>query len=205
MNKIDLKTKSLGREILKFKEIDSTQKEVWRRIENGNIRNGNLVISEKQTDGIGTHGRTWHTNKNNITFSFLVFPNCNIKRLENLTYKIAEILVEIFKDLYGIFLEIKNPNDLIINGKKVGGILTETKLQGEIVKSLVIGIGVNTNNEEFPKELENIATSIKNEFDIEIDNTYIITEFCNRFEEYLECQEIICVASAKECTVAMAE
>lgn len=186
MNKIDLKTKFLGREILRFKEIDSTQKEIWRRIENENIRNGNLVISEKQTNGIGTHGRTWHTYKNNITFSFLVFPNCNIKRLENLTYKIAELLVEIFKDLYDISLEIKIPNDLIIKEKKVGGILTETKLQGEIVKSLVIGIGVNTNNEEFPKELENIATSIKNEFDIEIDNMYIITEFCNRFEEYLE-------------------
>lgn len=186
MNKIDLKTKYIGREIFKFKEIDSTQKEIWRRIENENIRNGNLVIAEKQTNGIGTHGRTWHTNKNNITFSFLVFPNCNIKRLENLTYKIAEILVKIFKDLYDISLEIKIPNDLIINGKKVGGILTETKLQGEIVKSLVIGIGINTNNEEFSKELENIATSIKNEFDIEVDNVYIITEFCNRFEEYLE-------------------
>lgn len=191
MNKINLKTKFLGREIFKFNEIDSTQKEAWRRIENGNIRNGNLIITKRQTSGIGTHGRIWHTDSENITFSFVIFPNCNIKKIENLTYKIAEILKDIFKNLYEINLEIKIPNDLMIRNKKVGGILTETKLQGEIVKSLVIGIGINTKINEFPKELEEIATSIKKEFDIRIDNLEVITEFCNNFEEYLEEMEII--------------
>ena len=196
MNNINLKTKYLGKEIFKFKEIDSTQKEIWRRIENEKIRNGSLIITENQNSGIGTHGRSWHTDSNNITFSFSIFPNCNIRKLENLTYDIAEIFVEIFKDLYEVNLDIKIPNDLIIKGKKVGGILTETKLQGENVKVLVIGIGINTNSEKFPKELEKTATSIKNELNIEIDNLQVITEFCNRFEEYLENN---CVVSAKEC------
>lgn len=191
MNKINLKTKFLGREIFKFNEIDSTQKEAWRRIENGNIRNGNLIITKRQTSGIGTHGRIWHADSENITFSFVIFPNCNIKKIENLTYKIAEILKDVFKNLYEIILEIKIPNDLMIRNKKVGGILTETKLQGEIVKSLVIGVGINTKINEFPKELEGIATSIKKEFGIKIDNLEVITEFCNKFEEYLEEMEII--------------
>ena len=191
MNNLNLKTKYLGREIFKFKEIDSTQKEIWRRVENGTVRNGSLVIAESQTLGIGTHGRTWHTDSNNITFSFSIFPNCNIKKLENLTHKIAEIFALIFNELYEILPEIKVPNDLIVNGKKVGGILTETKLQGENVKVLVIGIGINTNSEKFPEELETIATSIKNEFNIEIDNLQIITEFCNRFEENLIKEQII--------------
>ena len=156
-----------------------------------NIRNGSLIITKRQTLGIGTHGRIWHTDSENITFSFVIFPNCNIKKIENLTYKIAEILKDIFKNLYEINLEIKIPNDLMIRNKKVGGILTETKLQGEIVKSLVIGIGINTKINEFPKELEEIATSIKKEFDIRIDNLEVITEFCNNFEEYLEEMEII--------------
>lgn len=186
MNKINLKTKYLGREIFKFKEIDSTQKEIWRRIEDDNIRNGILIIAENQTFGIGTHGRTWYTNNENITFSFSLFPDCKIEKLENFTYEIAEILVEIFKDLYDVCLEIKLPNDLMINNRKVGGILTETKLQGEYVKAIVIGIGINTNCTEFLKELENIATSIKREFNIKVDNLQIITEFCNRFEEYFE-------------------
>lgn len=203
MNNMKLKTKYLGREIFKFKEIDSTQKEVWRRIESGNIRNGNLVITEKQTSGIGTHGRIWDTDKSNITFSFSLFPNCNIEKLENFTYEIAKILTEIFKDFYNVKLEIKLPNDLMINSKKVGGILTESKLHGSIVKSLVIGIGINTNRNKFPKDLKQVATSIKNEFDIEIDNMQIITEFCNRLEKYLEKLKIICVVSAKDCAVAV--
>ena len=63
----------------------------------------------------------------------------------------------------------------MIDGKKVGGILTETKLQGETVKYLAIGVGINTNKEE-------ISTSIKKEFNIEIDNLKVIEEFCKIFE-----------------------
>lgn len=177
-----LKTKFLGKEILEFEEIDSTQKELWRRIENGNANNGCVVIAKNQTDGTGTHGRKWYTVPGNITFSFLIFPNCNIKKLENLTYKIAEILKKVFKDLYDISLDIKLPNDLMINGKKVGGILTETKLQGENVKVLVIGVGINTNITNFPCELEGKATSIKRELGIEVANFWPIFEFLNRFE-----------------------
>ena len=75
-----LKTKYLGKEIFEFKEIDSTQKEIWRKIENGSASNGCLVIAEKQTSGIGTHGRKWYTDSKNITFSFSIFPNCNISK-----------------------------------------------------------------------------------------------------------------------------
>ena len=177
-----LNTKYLGKEILEFKEIDSTQKEIWRRIENGNASNGCLVIAEKQTAGIGTHGREWYTESGNITFSFSIFPNCNIKKLENLTYKIAEIFKEVFKDLYDISLDIKLPNDLMLNGKKIGGILTETKLQGENVKALVIGVGINTTVSSFPEELEEKATSIKRELDIEVANFWLIFRFLEQFE-----------------------
>lgn len=177
-----LKTKCLGKEILEFKEIDSTQKEIWRRIENGNVSNGCLVIAEKQTSGMGTHGRKWYTDSGNITFSFSIFPNCNIRELENLTYKIAVILKDVFKDLYNISLDIKLPNDLMINGKKVGGILTETKLQGENVKVLVIGVGINTTVTRFPEELEDKATSIKKEFNIEVANFWLIFRFLEQFE-----------------------
>ena len=69
------------------------------------------------------------------------------------------------------------------NGKKVGGILTETKLHNEEVRYIVIGIGINIAKQEFNKEIKEIATSIEQEFNINIDRNYIITEFCNRFEE----------------------
>lgn len=177
MNKI------IGQKIFHYEKIDSTQKEIWRRVEKNNIENGTVIIADTQTDAIGTHGRTWYTEKNNnIAFSFVLFPNCDIDKLSNFTYEIAEIWKEIFENLYGIKLNIKLPNDLMINGKKVGGILTETKLQGNIVKCIVIGIGINTNAKELSSEIKDIATSIKNEFNIEINNYDVIKEFCNRFE-----------------------
>ena len=179
MNKINfenLLTKFIGRNIFYYETIDSTQKEAWRKIENNNIENGSLIITNIQTSGIGTHGRVWHTEKNNnIAFSTVLFPNCDISKLDNLTYDIAEILVEIFKKMYQIDIDIKLPNDLIINNKKVGGILTETKLQGNRVKDLVIGIGINTNQNEISEEIKDISTSIKNEFNIDIDNYLIIS------------------------------
>ena len=89
----------------------------------------------------GTHGRRWHTDeKNNIAFSFLIEANCEIEKLEGITLEIAETMVEVFKKLYHISLTIRFPNDIVYQGKKLGGILTETKLCGKIVKYVVVGI-----------------------------------------------------------------
>ena len=160
--------------IIHYEKIDSTQKEVWRKIENGII-----ISADIQTEGIGTHGRTWYTTqKGNIAFSIGLEPNLPVQQFQNLTIEIAETILEVFEKLYQIKLQIKYPNDIMINKQKVGGILTETKLQGEIVKQLVIGIGINTNNEE-------ISTSIKKEFGISIDNSKVIDEICQRIGEKL--------------------
>lgn len=158
-----------------FEKIDSTQKEAWRRLENGII-----ISADIQTDGIGTHGRTWYTTqKGNVAFSMGLEPNAPIAKIENLTIEIAEIILKVFENLYQINLQIKHPNDIMVNNKKIGGILTETKLQGETVKQLVIGIGINTNNEE-------ISTSIKKEYGIEIDNSKVIDELCQRIGKVFE-------------------
>ncbi len=182
----NLKTKYLGKKIVHLEKIDSTQKEVWRRLNNNNIENGTIIISDIQTDGVGTHGRTWYTTeKNNIAFSFFINLNCNINLLHGFTIEVAEIFIKIFETLYNIKIDIKNPNDLTVNEKKIGGILVESKCVGNIVKYIVIGIGINTNQKKFPNEIKNIATSIKNEFNIEIDNTKVLETFCNLLEEKL--------------------
>lgn len=182
-----LKTKYLGRNIFHYKEIDSTQKEIWRRININKIENGTIIYAELQNSGIGTHGRKWYTdNENNIAFSMYIEVNCDIKKLEGLTKKIAEIILDIFNDIYKIGLDIKLPNDIYCKGKKLGGILTETKVISNTAKYLVIGIGINTNKQKFAKEIENIATSISKEFNIKIDTIDFINEFCNRFEQEIE-------------------
>ena len=68
------------------------------------------------------------------------------------------------------------------NDRKIAGILTQSKSIENTLKYLVIGIGINTNQQKFNEEISNIATSIKNEFNIEVDNEKVISEFCNLFE-----------------------
>ena len=167
-----------------YHKIDSTQLEIWRRIEENKIENKTVVIADIQTNGKGTHGRKWHTDEvNNIAFSFFRQINCEIDKLDGLTTEMAQIILDIFKELYQVNLQIKLPNDIFYNGKKVGGILSETKVSGNIVKYIVVGIGINTYQTKFDTEIKDIATSIKNEFGIDVDRMKIIEEFCNRFEK----------------------
>ena len=85
--------------------------------------------------------------------------------------------------MYGYELKIKMPNDLILNGKKICGILTEVHTQGEKIEYLLISIGFNVNEEEFSKELIEIATSLKNEYKKEFDREEIIVNIINAINE----------------------
>lgn len=188
----NLKTKFLGKNVYHYERIDSTQKEIWRRIEKKEIKNGTIILADIQTGGIGTHGRTWYTDtKNNIAFSFYIQTDCKLQKLEGLTLEIAQTIVETFQQLYQITLHIKLPNDIVSKNKKIGGILTQTKVQNEKVKCIVVGIGINTNQEKFAKEIKDLATSIKKEFSINVENEAVITKFCELFEKKLIERNII--------------
>ena len=182
----NLTTNFLGRNSFFYKIIDSTQDEIWRIVEKGNINNGTLVMADIQECGRGTHGRVWHTDEEkNIAFSFLIKPNCSINKIDGLTTDIAKIILNILKEEYKVELEIKKPNDIVYHNKKIGGILTETKLVSEQVKYLVVGIGINTIKMQFTDDIKDIATSIKKEFGLEIDAQEFIAKFCNKFEKYI--------------------
>lgn len=180
----NLHTEILGKQFEYYDEINSTQKEIWKRINCNQIENGTVICAGGQTNGIGTHGRVWHTDeKNNIAFSFFINANTDVKNLDGITIEIARIILQVFKNLYNIELQIKEPNDIVYDNKKIGGILTETNLVGSLVKNLVIGIGINTNQLYFSDDIKEIATSIKEKFGIEIDNELVISEICNLFEK----------------------
>ena len=182
----NLNTKYLSRKFDYYKTIDSTQDEIWRRIESGNLINGETVFSEIQTNSYGTHGRIWHTDETgNIAFSFVIQTNSKIENLDGMTLEIAQIFVKIFKE-YEINIKIKLPNDLYLNGKKMGGILCQTKLIGENVRYIVIGIGININKMNFSEDIKEIATSVKKEFpEMEVNNLEIVSKLCNIFEDIL--------------------
>ena len=86
------------------------------------------------------------------------------------------------KEKYKIKVTIKPPNDIYYLEKKLGGILTETKIYSNKIKYIVVGIGLNTNKRKFEGEIKNIGTSIINEFGIKINKEEFITYFCNEFE-----------------------
>ena len=182
----NINTKYIGKNIVYHEVIDSTQKEA-KKLAAQNIQNGSVIIADEQTEGIGTHGRTWLSQAGqNIMMTLIIYPNCGIDKLDGITIDIANCLIDVIRKLYNIKLEIKKPNDLILNNRKSGGILTETKVENEIVKNLFIGIGFNVNQKDFPEEIKNIATSLKKETGRDFSKEAIIIEFLNNFESVLE-------------------
>ena len=94
-----LDTKIIGKNLIVLEEVDSTQKYIKEKAKQG-AENGLVVIANNQTAGIGTNGRTWYTKKNdNLTFSILLKPNCNVKNIENLSIEIAKIIVYVMYDI----------------------------------------------------------------------------------------------------------
>lgn len=180
----NLETKKIGRNFIYYEEINSTQK-LAKKLAQENIEEGTTIFADYQTDGIGTHERKWYSNKGeNIAFTFLLYPNCNISKLKNLTIEIAEKIVEALYELYKIKVDIKKPNDLIIKGKKLGGILTETQISGETVEKLFVGIGINVHQTKFNEEIYNIATSLEKEYpEIRFEREVITAKILNKLEK----------------------
>ena len=166
-----------------YKEIESTHKYA-KKIEN---QGNKIIIAGKQTGGIGTKGRQWHTGEDkNIALTIIVHPNCEIKKLEGLTTLIAEKIQDSIYELYKYKLQIKEPNDLILNGKKICGILTEIHTQGEKIEYLLISTGFNVNEDKFDLNINEIATSLKKEFNKEFEREEIIIKIINKIIKIIE-------------------
>lgn len=178
------KTKYIGKEIHFLKEIDSTQTEAKRNVTK--YSNGTIIIADVQTKGKGTHGRTWHTKDDNIAMTIILKPEIKIKKLEGFTVEIAKNIQKTIKDLYNINLEIKLPNDLLLNNKKICGILTEATTIKENVKEIFIGIGFNVNENEFADEIVDIATSLYKETNHAYCREDIICKIIENIEIELE-------------------
>lgn len=193
LNKEKNKSSRILKNIEYFEEIESTHTYI-KNIADSDLKKRELtVIAERQTKGIGTKGRVWHTGiKKNIAVSILLRPECNLQKMNGLTVMIADCMKNVIQELYDIKLEIKYPNDLMLNNKKIGGILTEINTMGEKINYLIISIGFNVNEENFSKEIREIATSLKKEYnDIEFSRDEIIMNFLEELENQLEVMKII--------------
>lgn len=176
------KTNILGKNVIYYKEIGSTQDEAKKLI-NTKIDNGTIILADSQNKGRGTKENIWYTGiGKNIAMTLIIFPKCNIQMLDGLTKLIAECIVNTISELYNYELTIKYPNDVFLNGKKIAGILTETSTSKNKVNHILIGIGFNVNEDNFNTDTVNIATSLKREYDKEFSREEIIKRFLEIFE-----------------------
>lgn len=152
-------TKYIGKNIIYKEKMESTQELAKKLI---NEINGTIVITDEQTKGKGTKGRKWLTTKEkNITMTIILKDDWKVEDLDGLTLKIAEAIKNAIKELYGYELKIKEPNDLILNGKKICGILTECSSMNNKVNYILIGIGFDVNEEIFNEELRKYSNFSK--------------------------------------------
>lgn len=177
----NMNTGWFGRKIDYHTVIDSTNNEVKRLADSET--EGLLVIADEQTAGKGRRGRVWQSPpKSGIWMSFLLKPEIEPSKASMITLIAAMAARESIERTTGLSALIKWPNDIVINGKKVTGILTEMSTDMECISYIVVGIGFNVNNRSFPKEIEGVATSLEMETGSEVSREQIICNFGESFE-----------------------
>ena len=178
------KTKVIGRDIRVFEETTSTN-DVIEKLARDGVREGAVVFAESQTKGRGRLGRKWMSPLHQgLWFSVLLRPELRPQETTQLTVASATALRRAIKNVTGILAEIKWPNDLLIGGKKVVGILTEMSAEVDRVRHVILGIGVDVNQDaaEFPAELRKIATSLKIESGRKISRAELATEILRELD-----------------------
>ena len=157
------RTKVIGRDIRVFEQTTSTN-DVIEKLARDGVREGVVVFAESQTRGRGRLGRKWISpGRKGLWFSVLLRPDLRPQETTQMTVASATALLRAIEAVTGLSLEIKWPNDILIRGKKVAGILTELSAELDQVRHVILGIGVDVNlgAGEFPAELRKLATSLR--------------------------------------------
>lgn len=175
-----------GREILYLDEVDSTNTAAKKAAENG-AAHGTLVVSERQTGGKGRRGRVWDSPRGTGIFMTLILrPEMAPVHASMLTLVAALAVAGGIKECTGASSLIKWPNDIVMGGKKVCGILTEMSADPDCINYVAVGIGINVNREEFPEEIREVAASIFTETGKKTKRSLLISAVMAAFERYYE-------------------
>jgi len=177
----NLQTKFIGKNIIYFEKIDSTN--LYAKTIGETCDDGTVITCENQEVGRGRLGKQWKSQAGSICMSVILKPHIDIGKVSKIT-QVCAAAISLSLDELKVDAKIKWPNDLMINNKKICGILTEMNSDKNKVNYVVVGIGLNANNkyENFPFEIKNIATSILNETGIYIKRNVIAAKILNNFE-----------------------
>jgi BirA family biotin operon repressor/biotin-[acetyl-CoA-carboxylase] ligase len=179
-----LRTKRMGRKLKLLDSVESTQTIAHELAEAG-AEEGTLVIAEEQTAGRGRMGRGWHSPKGRgVWMSLILRPQIPIHFTPQLTLLVAVALCRAIRAIRPLPVAIKWPNDLLIEGKKISGILLESNAEDERLRHIVAGVGVSVNlrEEDYPEQLRDVATSLRIASGSEWSRAELIRTFLEQFE-----------------------
>lgn len=183
--------KVFGKEIIRLSSVDSTNNFAATLISDQLCQNGTAILADSQSYGKGQRGNSWYSEAGkNLLVSFIFKPDkLSVLRQHEMTWLTSICLVKTL-GIFNIDAEIKWPNDIFVNGKKIAGILIENQLSGELISNSIIGIGLNVNQTDF-NGIE--ATSIQLEFNKEISIEIVFNELCNQlnslFREFHQAED----------------
>ncbi len=174
-------TRWLAHPCVCLESVDSTNEYAKRMAKEAAVH-GTVVAAEEQTGGKGRRGRGWETEKKaNIMMTLLLRPKIRPDHVSQLTLLMAMAVVQGIRTVTGLPAQIKWPNDVVVNGKKVCGILTEMITEADGIYHVVIGVGVNVNQKNFPRELVH-AGSLCTELGREIVREELAARILEAFE-----------------------
>ena len=181
------KTEWAGAETYYFDKIDSTNTKAKELAEEGHP-SGTFVVADQQTAGKGRRGRSWDSLPGTgIYMTLMLKPDINPNHASMLTLVTAMAVANAMHRVTGAEALIKWPNDIVINGKKICGILTEMSAQFDYINHIVVGIGINVHNESFPEEISQMASSLMIEAGgRRFHRAQIIAETMSYFEQYYD-------------------
>jgi len=179
-----LNTRIIGRNLYHFYDVDSTNSFASRLIAHGrNVAEGTTIIAETQTAGRGRLGRSWISQREaGIYFSIVLFPKAPPSLAPLFTLATAVAMHNAVERYSGLDIDIKWPNDLLVGQKKFCGILSEIQAEVDLVKMMIIGVGLNANHEHMPDEIAGRATSLRIASGHIQSRIEILLEFLEEFE-----------------------
>lgn len=181
-----LHTAWAGRELRFWESIGSTNVQAKLEAENG-APHGTLIVADMQTAGRGRRGRNWDSPAGtNIYFTLLLRPQLPPQKASMLTLVMATAVARAIRLETGLEAGIKWPNDIVLHGKKVCGILTEMSAEPDYIHYVVIGTGINVGEQEFPPELSDKAASLNVELGGRVDRSALTARVMECFEEDYE-------------------
>jgi len=186
-----LKTRVIGKHILHREEIASTQ-DIAKKMARDGAEEGTIIIAESQTEGRGRKGRSWVSPRDGgVYLSIILRPKLVPSRVLQISLVAGVAVIKAIKSVAPLKPKMKWPNDIIIGGKKVGGILTEMSCELDGVNYIVLGIGINVNTPAYllTKLTEGVATSLAEECGEDISRVSfvqcLLTEFEDIYDKFL--------------------